>query len=100
MKNPKYLYPLRKVVGGKDIPIGIRDLTIFKFELECGHLASQPHDIYGNYYPNKIRCAQCWSELTDEQRSTIIAKSEKRIEQRKQREWNEWRKYSRRYDKM
>lgn len=64
MKDRKYLYPLRKIVGCN----GRWDV------LECGHELLEASDMYGFRFPDKRRCRHCWKELSDGQKDKIRKK--------------------------
>lgn len=56
--------PLRQVVEtgvvvNVSTKLGEYEMNVLKWKLECGHLVSPPQDIYGERFPEKMRCGEC-----------------------------------------
>lgn len=55
--------PLRKVVGHNESEDVSQTpglpMVVPRWKLECGHLVSPPQDIYGERFPERMRCRAC-----------------------------------------
>jgi hypothetical protein len=91
MKTPKYLYPLRRVVDRTSVEIAHTGVFAPRLVLACGRARPYPQDMFGTYYPDAMRCPECWDALTDADRIERIERSAASRRKRQEREWRAWR---------